>query len=194
MANLITATEIAGASVYGVAQMSYAVDGVSGKDYAAALSAAAFKEAVAIEQSLAGYSAVVRQRVRKIEDLGSVMAALNSGVTTLKVKDTESSDRTDKMSILAEAHSLAAKYGITVTCVAYEFSDGVYKAQMRRDDIYRAQNEVQYAIDREDNDLKQDMVSLNSLMSKRDNAFSAAARLIKKANDAASNTIGNIGG
>ena len=154
MANLITATEIAGASVYGVAQMSYAVDGVSGKDYAAALSAAAFKEAVAIEQSLAGYSAVVRQRVRKIEDLGSVMAALNSGVTTLKVKDTESSDRTDKMSILAEAHSLAAKYGITVTCVAYEFSDGVYKAQMRRDDIYRAQNEVQYAIDHEDNDLK----------------------------------------
>jgi hypothetical protein len=32
------------------------------------------------------------------------------------------------MAILAEAHSLAAKYGITVTCVAYEFSDGVYKA------------------------------------------------------------------
>jgi hypothetical protein len=28
----------------------------------------------------------------------------------------------------------------------------------------------------------------------KDNAFSAAARLIKKANDAASNTIGNIGG
>ena len=86
------------------------------------------------------------------------------------------------------------RYGITVTCVAYEFSDGVYKAQMRRDDIYRAQNQVQYEMDREDNDLKQDMVSLNSLMSKRDNAFSAAARLIKKANDAASNTIGNIGG
>lgn len=194
MANLIEATKIEGASVYGVAQMGYTVDGVSGKDYAAALTAAAFKEATAIETAVAGYAEVVRQRIRKLEDLGSVMAALNSGVTTLKVKDTESSDRTDKMSILAEAHSLAAKYGITVTCVAYEFSDGVYKAQMRRDDIYRAQNEVQYAIDREDNDLKQDTVSLNSYISKRDNAFSAASKLIKKANNAASSTIGNIGG
>ena len=188
MANLIDTVEIAGAAVYGVRQMSYTVDGAAGKDYGAALTAAAFKESTAIEDTMNSYAVVVRQRTRKLEDLGTVMAGLNSGVTTLKVKDTESSDRTDKMSILAEAHSLAA------TCVAYEFSDGVYKAQMRRDDIYRAQNQVQYEMDREDNDLKQDMVSLNSLMSKRDNAFSAAARLIKKANDAASNTIGNIGG
>ena len=193
MADLIMATEIAGASVYGVAQMSYAVDGVSGKDYAAALSAAAFKEAVAIERTLSGYSEVVRQRIRKLEDLGQVMAGLNSGVTTLKVKDIESSDRTDKMAVLAEAHSLAAKYGITVTCVAYEFSGGVYKAQMRRDDIYRAQNQVQYAMDKEDNDLKQDMVSLNSSISKRDNAFSTASKLVKKAVDAAGSAIDNIG-
>ena len=194
MANLIDTVEIAGAAVYGVRQVTYTVDGAAGKDYAAALTAAAFKESTAIEDTMNSYAAVVRQRTRKLEDLGTVMAGLNSGVTTLKVKDTESSDRTNKMSILAEAHSLAAKYGITVTCVAYEFSGGVYKAQMRRDDIYRAQNQVQYEMDREDNDLKQDMVSVNSLMSKRDNAFSAAARLIKKANDAASNTIGNIGG
>ena len=194
MANLIETAEIAGAAVYGVRQVSYTVDGVAGKDYGAALAAATFKESTAIEDTMNSYAVVARQRTRKLEDLGKVMAGLNSGVTTLKVKNTESSDRTDKMSILAEAHSLAAKYGITVTCVAYEFSDGVYKAQMRRDDIYRAQNQVQYEMDREDNDLKQDMVSLNSLMSKRDNAFSAAARLIKKANDAASNTIGNIGG
>jgi hypothetical protein len=193
MANLIDTVEIAGAAVYGVRQMSYTVDGAVGKDYGAALTAAAFKESTAIEDTMNSYAVVVRQRTRKLEDLGTVMAGLNSGVTTLKVKDTESSDRTDKMSILAEAHSLAAKYGITVTCVAYEFSDGVYKAQMRRDDIYRAQNQVQYEMDREDNDLKQDMVSLNSAMSKRDNAFSAAAKLVKKAVDASGSTIDNIG-
>ena len=187
MANLIDTVEIAGAAVYGVRQVTYTVDGAAGKDYGAALTAAAFKESTAIEDTMNSYAAVVRQRTRKLEDLGKVMAGLNGGSATLRTSKQESSDRTDKMSILAEAHSLAAKYGITVTCVAYEFSDGVYKAQMRRDDIYRAE------MDREDNDLKQDMVSLNSLMSKRDNAFSAAARLIKKANDAASNTIGNIG-
>ena len=194
MANLIDTVEIAGGAVYGVRQLSYTVEGVAGKDYGAALTAAAFKESTAIEDTMNSYAVVVRQRMRKLEDLGKVMAGLNGGSATLRTSNQESSDRTDKMSILAEAHSLAAKYGITVTCVAYEFSDGVYKAQMRRDDIYRAQNEVQYAIDREDNDLKQDTVSLNSYMSKRDNAFSAASKLIKKANDAASNTIGNIGG
>ena len=194
MANLIDTVEIAGAAVYGVRQVSYTVEGVVGKDYGAALTAAAFKESTAIEDTMNSYAAVVRPRMRKLEDLGTVMAGLNAGMATLKTKDTESSDKTDKMAVLAEAHSLAAKYGITVTCVAYEYSDGVYKAQMRRDDLYRAQNQVQYEMDKEDNDLKQDMVALNSLMSKRDNAFSAAARLIKKANDAASSTIGNIGG
>ena len=194
MANLIDTVEIAGAAVYGVRQVSYTVDGVVGKDYGAALTAAAFKESTAIEDTMNSYAAVVRPRMRKLEDLGTVMAGLNAGMATLKTKDTESSDKTDKMAVLAEAHTLASKYGITVTCVAYEYSGGVYKAQMRRDDLYRAQNQVQYEMDKEDNDLKQDMVALNSLMSKRDNAFSAAARLIKKANDAASNTIGNIGG
>ena len=194
MANLIDTVEIAGAAVYGVRQVSYTVDGVAGKDYGAALTAAAFKESTAIEDTMNSYAAVVRPRMRKLEDLGTVMAGLNAGMATLKTKETESSDKTNKMAVLAEAHTLAAKYGITVTCVAYEYSGGVYKAQMRRDDLYRAQNQVQYEMDKEDNDLKQDMVALNSLMSKRDNAFSAAARLIKKANDAASSTIGNIGG
>ena len=47
MANMIEPNRIPGASVYGVEQYSYTVDGVAGKDYAAALSAASFKEAVA---------------------------------------------------------------------------------------------------------------------------------------------------
>ena len=194
MSSLIATEEIPGGAVYGVRQMSYTVEGVAGKDYGAALAAAAFKESIAIEDTMNSYAAIVRPRTRKLEDLGTVMAGLNAGMATLKTKETESSDKTDKMAVLAEAHTLAAKYGITVTCVAYEYSGGVYKAQMRRDDLYRAQNQVQYEMDKEDNDLKQDMVALNSLMSKRDNAFSAAARLIKKVNDAASKTIGNIGG
>ena len=44
MANMIEQNPIAGASVYGVEQYSYTVNGVAGKDYAAALSAASFKE------------------------------------------------------------------------------------------------------------------------------------------------------
>ena len=190
MANLITADKIEGASVYGVAQMGYTVDGVSGRDYAAALAAASFKESVAIERALSGYAEVVRQRERKLEDLGEVLAALNAAASTLKVKDTESGDKTDALAVLYDAQSLASKYGISLAWSSV--SDG--KMQMTRANVYKAQNEVQYALDKEDNDLKQDLVSLNSYMSKRDNAFSAASKLVKKAANAADATIGNIGG
>ncbi|MBQ9430689.1 MAG: hypothetical protein IJU44_03970 [Kiritimatiellae bacterium] len=186
MANLIEATKIEGASVYGVAQVGYTVDGVPGKDYAAALTAAAFKETTAIETAVAGYAEVVRQRIRKLDDLGGIMSALNYAVANLKVKDTESSDSA-WVPNSAWVNSTAKKYGITLV-----FKEN--SADMTRANLYKGQNEVQYATDREDNDLKQDTVSLNSYISKRDNAFSAASKLVKKANNAASNTIGNIGG
>ena len=41
---LIETNVIPGASVYGVPQASYTVDGVAGKDYSAALAKAAFKQ------------------------------------------------------------------------------------------------------------------------------------------------------
>lgn len=185
MANMIEQNPIPGASVYGVAQMSYTVDGVSGRDYGAALAAASFKESVAIEKALSGYAEVVRQRTRKIEELGDVMSALNYAVGNLKVKETESSDEA-WVPNSAWVNSTALKYGITLV-----FKEN--SANMRRDSLYKGQNEVQYAIDREDNELKQDMVSLNSYISKRDNAFSTASKLVKKALDAANSTIGNIG-
>ncbi|MBR1588116.1 MAG: hypothetical protein IJ658_07310 [Kiritimatiellae bacterium] len=190
MANLITANRIEGAAVYGVEQMSYAVDGVSGQDYAAALSAAAFKEAVAIEAAVAGYAEVVRQRIRKLDDLGGVLAILNMAAATLKTKETESGDLTSSLPALKTARDTAAKYGVSIS-VREMSAELVF---MTRGDIWKAQNGVQYAIDKEDNDLKQDTVSLNSYMSKRDNAFSTASKLVKKANNAASATIENIGG
>ena len=101
MANMIEQNPIAGASVYGVEQYSYTVNGVAGKDYAAALSAASFKEAVAIEQALSAYSEVVRQRMRKLDDLGTVMAILNEAYATLKTKEQESGDTTANMPSLA---------------------------------------------------------------------------------------------
>ncbi|MBP5542686.1 MAG: hypothetical protein ILM98_01315 [Kiritimatiellae bacterium] len=182
MSNSLIQTEaLSGCSVYGVKQVQYTVDGVSGKDYAAALTAAAFKEAAAIEVAVSGYAEVVRQRIRKLEDLGSVMAALNYAVSNLKIKDQESGD-TASVPNAVLVSSTAQKYGI----------DGISSIMTRRS-LYNKQNEVQYAMDKEDNDLKQDSVSLNSYMSKRDNSFSTAAKLVKKASNASDSAIGNIG-
>ena len=194
MANMIEQNPIAGASVYGVEQYSYTVNGVAGKDYAAALSAASFKEAVAIEQALSAYSEVVRQRMRKLDDLGTVMAILNEAYATLKTKEQESGDTTANMPSLADAKATAAKYGVSISITEIDLGGlGVKLCYTTRRDLMNAQNAVQYAIDKEDNELKQDTVSLNSYVSKRDNSFSTASKLVRKALDASGSTIGNIG-
>lgn len=194
MANMIEQNPIAGASVYGVEQYSYTVDGVAGKDYAAALSAASFKEAVAIEQALSAYSEVVRQRMRKLDDLGTVMAILNEAYATLKTKEQESGDTTANMVSLATARDKAALYGVTINITDIAIPElGIRMCYTTRRDLMNAQNAVQYAIDKEDNELKQDTVSLNSYVSKRDNSFSTASKLVRKALDASGSTIGNIG-
>lgn len=185
MADLIVADKIPGASVYGVEQFSYAVDGVPGKDYAAALAAASFRESVAIEQTLSAYAEVVRQRERKLEDLGQVMSYLNEAAAKLKVKDQASGDTTG-LENGAWVTETARKYGINISCTVV---GGVYI--MTRRNVYNAQNAVQYATDREDNELKQDMVSLNSYISKRDNAYSTASKLVKKVANAVDSTIRN---
>ena len=194
MADLIEPNRIPGAAVYGVEQYSYTVDGVSGKDYAAALSVASFKEAVSIEKALGAYSEVVRQRIRKIDDLGGVMAILNTAYATLKTKEQESGDTTDNMPSLADAKATAEKYGVSISITEIDLGDlGIKLCYTTRRDLMNAQNAVQYAIDREDNELKQDTVSLNSYVSKRDNSFSTASKLVKKALNASASTIGSIG-
>ena len=193
MADLIEPTRISGAAVYGVEQYAYTVDGISGKDYAAALSAASFKEAVAIEKALGAYSEVVRQRMRKLDDLGGVMATLNAAYATLKTKDMESDDTTTNMPELRTARDTAALYDVTINMTELNiFTTTTTICYMTRRQVMNAQNAVQYAIDREDNDLKQDMVSLNSYISKRDNSFSTASKLVKKALGASASTIGSM--
>jgi hypothetical protein len=64
--------------------------------------------------------------------------------------------------------------------------------KVRRDDATSAQSALQYEIDYETNEMQQDMVSLQSLVSKRDNAFSTASSLVQKVNSTASTLIGNL--
>ena len=95
---------------------------------------------------------------------------------------------------LATARDKAALYGVTINITDIAIPElGIRMCYTTRRDLMNAQNAVQYAIDKEDNELKQDTVSLNSYVSKRDNSFSTATKLVKKALDASGSTIGNIG-
>lgn len=174
---------IPGASVYGIPQMEFKVDGVSGKSYLDAITAAVFKESVAIETTAGSYVSVVRARQRKIEEVGLALAEFSKAVGRLKVKGGKSSDK-------AEVGNFDT---VRATLNKYDISVSGLGSKMTRGDLMKAQTNVQYAIDKEDNSLQQDIVTMQSFISKRDNAYSTAAQIVKKVNSAAQNTISNAG-
>ena len=185
MGSLVVANEISGCKVYGVQQMQYTVDGLSEQDFAVALTIAAFQQATAIEHSASSYAVVVRQRQKKVDDLGEVLATLAKALASMKTKDQSPDDQSDADDDLKTAAETAGLYDITTL----KLTDG---NKITRGDAMKAQNDVRYALDVEDNNLQQDTVSLQSLMTKRDNAFSAAAKIVKKALNASAATIGDI--
>ena len=183
MVSLITTEPITDNSVYGVQQVQYTVNGRSGKNFMDAVAIAAFRQAAAIETATSAYSSVVRARQQKIDDLGGALSNIARAMGEVH-KKTKSDDKIT----IPDANSVktvAAKYGISLS-----WTDG---DKMTLGNLQKAQTNVQYAIDREDNDIQQDIVTLQSYISKRDNAYSNAAKIVKKTNQAATSTIGNIG-
>ena len=181
--NLIQPTNIPGLTVYGVEQKCYTVDGEPGLDYAAALATATLRESVAIEDAATGYSELVRQRERKITELGDALATFSWAAGTLAASG-QSSD-----TISSTVTSSTRYQNAWQACKYY---DVLSSFPSTRGAIYKAQNDVQYAIDQEDNNLQQDMVSLQGLISKRDTAYSTAARMVSKSLNASDKTIGNM--
>ncbi|MBE6382634.1 MAG: hypothetical protein E7049_06445 [Lentisphaerae bacterium] len=183
MLTSITADPITDNSVYGIPQVEYTVDGESGNNFGDAVSLAAFKVATAIESSTSAYSDVVRGRQKKLDDLGFALASFNKAQAELST-DNKS---TDKATI---------KDFNTVKNILdyYEVQIEGLSSSMERGNIQKAVTEVQYRIDSENTNLQQDMVSLQSFMSKRDNAYSTASKIVRKCNNAASGTIRNVVG
>lgn len=192
MSNLIIANEIAGGAVYGVAQFDYTVAGDPGKDYAAALAAASFRQSVAIEDTAAAYSEVVRQRERKVSDLGEVLAALAQAIATMDPKSQDTGKRSEWSSLLYDAHGTCSRYGISLPLVAVRYENGKWEGQVTYREATKAQNNIQYEMDKEDNNLHQDMVALQGYISKRDNAFTNAAKVVQKAVRTGSGTVRNM--
>lgn len=190
---LIVTNEIPGFDVYGVGQVDYTIDGVSGKDFGAAVAKAAFIQSNAIERESEAYSAMVKVRMRKLEDLGEALAIISKAVATMPVEEPESDDLSSDIPDLLTAKDLLAKYGIDMYVHVLALYD-IKRCFISREEGVMRQNDVQLAIDEENNSLQQDMVTLQALVSKRDNSFSTAAKLIQKVNDTSQTVIGNIGG
>ena len=188
---LVESVPIEGLSVYGVRQRNYTVDGVKGCDYVKAASVAMFQEANAIEAETSAYAAVLEARQKKLDELGWALSVIVKAVASMKTKKQKSTDLSAADDNLKKASQILDKYRRESNSDLKLPVNGDNKVQ--RGDATSAQSALQYEIDYETNDMQQDMVTMQSLVSKRDNAFSTAASLVQKINSTASTLIGNIG-
>ena len=187
---IVESVPIAGLSVYGVQQKDYTVKGQANCDYIKAASVAMFQEAGAIEQETAAYAAVLEARQEKLEELGWALSVIVEALASMKTKNQKSKDLSAADADLAKASQILDKYRRDSNADMRLPVNGDNK--VRRDDATTAQSALQYEIDYETNEMQQDMVSLQSLVSKRDNAYSTASSLVKKLNSTASALIGNL--
>ncbi|MBR6586397.1 MAG: hypothetical protein IKK82_03150 [Kiritimatiellae bacterium] len=188
---LVESVPIAGLSVYGIQQKDYTVEGVANCDYVKAASIAMFQEANAIEAETSSYAAVLKARQKKLDELGWALAVIVKAVASLTTNKPESDDKSAADVDLKTASQILDKYRRDTNADMKLPVDGDFK--VRRDDATMAQSALQYEIDYETNEMQQDMVTMQSLVSKRDNAFSTAASLVQKINSTASTLIGNMG-
>ena len=188
-ATISTVYDTSSAGVYGTRFRSYTIDGVEGKSFADVIAHASFKQSHSIERMTAATSALVELRQRKVEDLAEAMAVLNEAVATISTDSSKASDeRWSSMSRakLASANEILKKYGLDAMSTN---GDG----QINYRTAYETQNDLQTALDTEENDLQQNMTALQALISKRDNAFSTANKIIQKGNATARATINAFG-
>lgn len=183
MTDYIEANNIVGLKVYGQQQVDYTVDGAIGKDFGTAVARASMLRAVAVEGLTSALTDVVRLRERKLTDLGKALAYISAAAADFN-KDSKTGDTTSSVG-LATARSILKNYGIEYKSIVLSDSTGVIK----NENVGKLQTNVQYEMDKEDNYLQQDLVSVQGYFSKRDQALSMAASLVKKVNNTMSSGI-----
>lgn len=195
MAEILT-YKIPGLNVYGVQQVSYAVDGKTDADYGTVLAAATLQQANTIEKESEAFSSMVRLRARKLEELGDALSVLSKAFASLPTSGRQRpSDLSQSDSALKQVDAVLRKYELAGLDLQIERDSSGYETSWKatREALTLRKNDLQYAIDKENNTLQQDMISLQSLVKKRDNSFSTASRLLKKINTTAKTVIANVG-
>lgn len=154
-------------------------------DYEGLVAALATGRSARLERQAQVQAAFVRQRNEVIESLGEVLAEVCDCLATLGQKD----DAPEKISSsrLGQCHVLLGQLGVK-SYISY--SDGV--GTLDKGNAQKQQSELQYAIDMRDNDLQQDVIAMQSLMNKRDDAYALAAKLASRISDARSKTLENL--
>lgn len=190
MAGLVIETNIDARAprVYGCPIATYTVDGAQGCGISEAVAFGALRQSVAFEELTTAVGRVVKLRQQKATEIGDAVATVAEAIGSM---DQASSSPSKLSNVAAEklnkANATFKKYGIA------EMALDESTKQVTYGEAYRKQTDVQLALDTENNDLQQNLNSLMSLISKRDNAFSVASKIVDKVNRAAKDTIRAVG-
>ena len=201
MANLIETTAISGFKVYGQQMVDYTVQGETHQNFAKAVAVAAFAQSSAIEKEALAFNEVIRARQRKLEEMGDAVAKLARDIANMDADSPESDDTyPDDNGYDPELRSIKAvleRYGVSLPLddrtIPIVFDIVIRICCVTRADAERAKANAEYAMDKEDNDLQQDMVTLQGLISKRDQAYSTAAKIVKKFDSTGDSIISSLG-
>lgn len=195
-----------GVSVFGVKQMAFEVDGQT-VDFSGAVSAASIEQAMTVERNAQAVAGVVKLRMRKLEDLGKVLALVADALAQYTTKEPKSSDTvdvhigTDGEKRFKDMQAKLKKYGINM-----DFGNGTKSGShgktspdysvitLRRDTAMRAQSNIQQMMDKEDNDLQQDRLTLQGFVSKTNKSYETSATMVNKVGKTGDKVIANIGG
>ena len=171
-----------GLSVFGMAQVDYSVGAESNLTYDQVVARMGLCRATAVESAIAPYTEALKARQKKAEDLGTALANIAAGLA--QHKSDQSVDKT--MNVGSETYTLLSRYGL----VKYDLGSN---GDIKFGDLQKLQTDVQYALDVNNNDIQQDSATLQGLVQKRDNAYSMATKLMKKACQTRTTEIRYIG-
>ena len=191
MANLVEANAITGLKVYGQQQVDYTVEGKSGCDYGHAVARAALLRSAAVESALSSLSGVVRKREQKLSDLGTALSYVCEAFAHFQHSGKNAAAQDDKVTTsgLYTTALILGRYGLRSSNDGLTIDDKAHTGTISNANANKMQTNIQYMMDKEDNYLQQDMVSLQSFFSRRDQALSLAASLVRKVNNTMSSGI-----
>jgi len=163
-----------GLTVYGTNQVSYTVAGTPNVEFDEVVRKAAFRQVTAFEAEALTLSELVKRRKQKLQDLGDGLAVFKKH-NAFK-NDAGSDAKTDSdPALYSTVEKLCRGYWI-------EKMQGLYPQdnKMTRRQIMTAIQVVESEIDAENVELNQASSMLQTIISKRANAFSTASTLQRK--------------
>ena len=172
-------------TVYGQSQVSYTVGGEADRSWTDAVLKTAYRRAISMETEAGAVGEATRCRTRKLEELGTALAAIAEAVA--KLSD-EKWDSGKTVGGLKAARDVLEKYGID------GYKDIPASGEVNKQQAATVQSKAKLAIDVENNALQQDSSTLQSLVSKRDSSYSQLGKLMNKFLKSRKTIIGNIRG